>query len=174
AVLRSLAVKVHNIHGGDLVQSRYEGTIYATEWVGPYNDLAFGLHRAAKYCYYPGWHEPGTILEAVVNADAFNALSADLQAVVRNACAATSQRMVAEFTARNGRALKTLMDEHGADIRPLPADVLAAIREKADEVVAEVGNASAEAKAVYDSYIAYRDDVVSWARLSDQAYLNAR
>lgn len=173
-VLRRLGVTVQNIPGGELFQALSEGTIDATEWVGPYNDLAFGLHRAAKYCYYPGWHEPGTILEAVVNADAFNALSADLQAVVRNACAATSQRMVAEFTARNGRALKTLMDEHGADIRPLPADVLAAIREKADEVVAEVGNASAEAKAVYDSYIAYRDDVVSWARLSDQAYLNAR
>ena len=35
------------------------GTIDAVEWVGPFNDLAFGFQQVAKYYYYPGWHEPG-------------------------------------------------------------------------------------------------------------------
>jgi len=46
------------------------------------NDLAFGLYKAAKYYYYPGWHEPGTAIDAFINLDAWNDLPKDLQAVV--------------------------------------------------------------------------------------------
>ncbi|VAW57842.1 TRAP transporter solute receptor, unknown substrate 6, partial [hydrothermal vent metagenome] len=49
-----------SLPGGEIFTSLKTGAIDATEWVGPYNDLAFGLHKAAKYYYYPGWHEPGT------------------------------------------------------------------------------------------------------------------
>jgi len=39
-----------------------------TEWVAPYNDLAFGLHKAAKYIIISGWHGAGkTLLEFIVN-----------------------------------------------------------------------------------------------------------
>ena len=47
------------IPGAELFTALQTGTIDAAEWVGPYNDLAFGLFRAAKYYYYPGWQEPG-------------------------------------------------------------------------------------------------------------------
>ena len=56
-----------NLPGGELFTALKTGTIDATEWVNPYNDLAFGLHKAAKYYYYPGWHEPGTTLECFLN-----------------------------------------------------------------------------------------------------------
>ncbi len=64
--------------GGELYTSMQTGVIDATEWVGPYNDLAFGFHQVAKYYYYPGWHEPGPILELIVNQDAFATLPADI------------------------------------------------------------------------------------------------
>lgn len=173
-VLRRLGVTVQNIPGGELFQALSEGTIDATEWVGPYNDLAFGLHQAARYCYYPGWHEPGPVLEAIVNRDAFAELPPDLQTIVRVAAEATSRHMVAEYTARSGRALATLVQEHGVKVRPLPEAVLDAIRQTANEVVAELGETDAQAAAIYASYRVYLDDVVSWTRISEQAYLNAR
>ena len=71
-----------NLPGGELFSSLKTGAIDATEWVGPYNDLAFGLHKAAKYYYYPGWHEPGTTLEAIINKKAFEALPDDLKIIV--------------------------------------------------------------------------------------------
>src|SRR5690606_18258961 len=40
--------------GGEIFTALQTGIIDATEWVGPYNDLAFGLQKAAKYYYYPG------------------------------------------------------------------------------------------------------------------------
>ena len=47
------------------------GAIDASEWVGPWNDMAFGFHQVAKYYYCPGFQEPGAMLATamrVVNA----------------------------------------------------------------------------------------------------------
>ena len=82
------------------------GAIDATEWVGPYNDLAFGFYKVAKFYYHPGWHEPGTALECFVNKQAYDKLPKDLQKIVAVACQAANNDMLAEFTARNGEALE--------------------------------------------------------------------
>ena len=66
------------IPGGELYTSLQTGVIDAAEWVGPYNDLALGLHEVAKYYYYPGWHEPGSMLELIINKDSFEALPPDI------------------------------------------------------------------------------------------------
>lgn len=173
-VLRRLGVTVQNIPGGELFQALDQGTIDATEWVGPYNDLAFGLHKAAKYCYYPGWHEPGTVLECMVNESAFAELPEDLQAIVEAACRVTSQNMVAEFTARNGRAVQTLATQHGVSIRPLPAEVLSRIRSVADEVAKELAAQSESAAAIYESFSRYSQQTAQWTGMAEGAYLTAR
>ena len=38
---------------------------------------------------------------------------------------AINDDMLSEFTARNNAALRTLVDEHGVELRKLPDDVLA-------------------------------------------------
>ncbi|MFP4603396.1 MAG: TRAP transporter substrate-binding protein, partial [Halochromatium sp.] len=117
-----------SLPGGEIFTSLQSGNIDATEWVGPYNDLAFGLHKAAKYYYYPGWHEPGTTLEAFVNKEVFDGLPDDLQAIVLNACKVANQDLLAEYTARNPAALRTLLTEYGVELRQYPDDVLLALR----------------------------------------------
>ena len=69
--------------GADIFTALQTGSIDATEWIGPYNDIAFGLHKAADYYYYPGWQEPGPVLECMVNREAFASLPEDLQEIVR-------------------------------------------------------------------------------------------
>ena len=56
--------------GSEIFTALQTGVIDATEWVGPYNDRAFGLHKVAKYYYYPGWHEPGPSIECIINKQA--------------------------------------------------------------------------------------------------------
>lgn len=163
-----------NLPGGELYTSLQSGAIDATEWVGPYNDLAFGLYKAAKYYYYPGWHEPGTTLEAMVNKDAFNKLPKDLQSIVLNACKVVNQDMLAEYTARNNAALHTLVNKHNVDLREFPDDVLAKLRQLSDEVVAEVAAKDKLTKQVYESFRTFRDQVMEWHKVSEQAYLRAR
>ncbi|MEZ5441655.1 MAG: TRAP transporter substrate-binding protein [Lysobacterales bacterium] len=173
-VLARLGGTSVNIPGGELFTAMQQGTIDATEWVGPYNDLAFGLYKVAKYYYYPGWHEPGTTLECMVNKAAFDALPADLRAIVEAASRSTNEDMLADFTANNQAALETLVNEHGVDLRPFPREVLNALREASETVVAEVAARDAFAAEVYDSYRQFLQRARRWHDVSERAYYAAR
>lgn len=163
-----------NLPGGELFTALQTGTIDATEWVGPYNDLAFGLYKAAKYYYYPGWHEPGSMMEFTVNLEKWNELPADLQAIVTTAARAINQDMIDEYTARNNAALKQLVEEHGVQLKRLPDDVLKELKKVAEEVVAEVGGDEDLAKRIRESYTAFRNQSIEYHKISEVAYYEAR
>lgn len=173
-VLRRLGGTPVNLPGGELFTAMQSGTLDATEWVNPYNDLAFGFHKVARYYYYPGWHEPGTTLECFINQKAFDALPDDLQAIVLNAARVANQDMLTEYIARNNDALATLVNEYQVDVRPLPDDVLAGLRDLSEQVVQEVAAKTPQAQKIYDSYLGFRDKVVRWQAISQQPYLAAR
>jgi TRAP-type mannitol/chloroaromatic compound transport system substrate-binding protein len=160
--------------GSEVFTSLQTGVIDATEWVGPYNDLAFALHNAAEYYYYPGWHEPGPTLESIINEEAWNSLPKDLQMMVEMTTRAMNNDLLSEFTARNNAALRTLVDEHGVKLRKLPDDVLEALKAASQDVVAEAATANPLAQEIYDSYMAFYKDVSEYHAISEQAYINAR
>jgi TRAP-type mannitol/chloroaromatic compound transport system substrate-binding protein len=163
-----------SLPGGELFTALQSGAIDATEWVNPYNDLAFGLYKAARYYYYPGWHEPGTTLECMVNKQAYDALPDDLQEIVSNAARVANQDMFAEYIARNNQALQTLVNEHKVDVRKLPDEVIDRLRELSERVVAEIADKDALSQRVYESFRAFREQVVAWQNISERAYLSAR
>jgi TRAP-type mannitol/chloroaromatic compound transport system substrate-binding protein len=173
-VLRRAGGTPVSLPGGEIFPSLQSGAIDATEWVGPYNDLAFGLYKAAKYYYYPGWHEPGTTLECFINRKAFEELPKDLQVIVRNAIRVANQDMLAEYTARNNAALGTLVNEHKVDLRRFPDEVLGKLKSLSDEVVAEIAAKDPMSKKVFESFRRFRDQAMAWHDISERAYLNAR
>ena len=173
-VLQRLGGTPVSLPGGEIFPSLKSGAIDATEWVGPYNDLAFGLYKAAKHYYYPGWHEPGTTLECFINEKALHALPQDLQSIVLNASKVANNDVLAELTARNNEALHTLVTKHKVDLRPFPDEVLAQLKKVSDEVVAEIAAKDPMSKKVYTSFKRFRDQVRQWHDVSERAYLNAR
>lgn len=160
--------------GGELYTSLQTGVIDATEWVGPYNDMALGLHEVAKYYYYPGWHEPGAALEIIVNKDAFDSLPKDLQKIVEIAARYANQDMLDEYTARNNAALLNLQKNYNIELRKLPDDVLRAFHKASNQYLADVANQDPMAAKVYKSWRAYADGVKNYHHISEQAYINAR
>ncbi|WP_369599998.1 TRAP transporter substrate-binding protein [Hahella sp. SMD15-11] len=160
--------------GGEIFTALQTGTIDATEWVGPYNDLAFGLHKAAKYYYYPGWHEPGTSLEFTVNKKAFESLPSDLQAIIEVATRMVNQDMLDEYTARNQSALDELVNKHGVVVKKFPDEVLKELETLSRQTLDELAAKDPMTKKVYESYKAFRANVVKYHHISEQAYINAR
>ena len=73
------------VAGGEIYTNLERGVIDATEWIGPYHDYLMGFYQVAKYYYYPGWHEPGTCLEAFINLKAYNELNGDLKRLLEMA-----------------------------------------------------------------------------------------
>ena len=162
-----------SLPGSEVFTSLQTGVIDATEWVGPYNDLALALHTVAKYYYYPGWHEPGPTLEAIVNKDAWDSLPPDLQAMIEAATRAVNDDMLSEFTARNNASLRTLIDEHGIELREFPPDVIEALKVAARDVVREGAGDDELGQRIYTSYMNFLDEVRDYHALSEQAYINA-
>ncbi len=173
-VLKRLGGTPVNLPGGELFTSLQSGAIDATEWVGPYNDLAFGLYKAARYYYYPGFHEPGTTLEAIINKKALQALPKDLQSIVLNACRVVNQDLLSEYTARNPAALDTLLNRHKVDMRIYPQDVLLQLRRLSEEVVADLAGKDAFSRKVYASYSEFYRQARRWSDISQLAFLQAR
>ncbi|WP_148864524.1 TRAP transporter substrate-binding protein [Marinobacter fonticola] len=163
-----------NLPGGEIFTALQTGTIDATEWVGPYNDLAFGLHQIADYYYYPGWHEPGTALEMIINADAYNKLPEHLQAILDVAIREMNADMLAEFTARNNEALRELVEEKNVELRRFPDDVINRLRNMSEETVKALAEKDEMAGKAYDSYKSFRDKVVPYTQISEQTYVEIR
>ncbi len=160
--------------GSEVFTSLQTGVIDATEWVGPYNDLAFGLHTVADYYYYPGWHEPGAAIESIVNAEAWASLPRDLQVILETAVRHANDDMLAEFTARNAQALETLIAEHGVEVRPFPAEVLTALHAQSRAVIAEMAGDDPLHQRILDSHAAFSASVRRYHEITERAYLNAR
>jgi TRAP-type mannitol/chloroaromatic compound transport system substrate-binding protein len=160
--------------GAEIFTALQTGSIDATEWIGPYNDVAFGLHKAARYYYYPGWQEPGPALECIVNQQAFDLLPDDLQTIVEIACSAINDQMTAEYMARNAQSLQQLKQEGKVEIRAFPEEVLDQLRTISEQVVKEMASSSELAARIYDSFSAYQASVAEWTAISEQAMLNTR
>lgn len=160
--------------GGELFTALQTGAIDASEWVGPYNDLAFGFHKVAKYYYYPGWHEPSATLELIVNKSAYDALPKAFQEAIAIAARAANQDMQDEYTARNNHALKELVSNHGVTLLKLPDPVLQALYDTSLQVVDDLVKKDAKAQKVFESYRTYQQQAMKNTALTELAYLSAR
>jgi TRAP-type mannitol/chloroaromatic compound transport system substrate-binding protein len=173
-VMSRLGATTVNIPGAEIYTAMQTGALDACEWVGPYNDLAFGLFRVAKYCYYPGWQEPGPTLECLLHKPAYEALPDDLKAIVEVCCQAINDDMLADYTAQNHRAMRSLIDEHKVEFRRLPDPVLSALRQAAQEVVGELAASDPFAHRVFASFSAFREQVRVWHGISEVPFYQAR
>jgi len=162
------------IAGGEVYTSMQTGVIDAVEWVGPYNDRTLGLMEVGDYYYYPGWHEPGAMLETIVNAEALAALPDDLQAIVRVAARATNTDMLDDFTANNSESLQILLNEFETEVLPLPDDVMDALYENSQVAIQALIDADPMAKKIAASYFEFADKVRTYHEISERAYLNGR
>lgn len=158
----------------ELYTAMQSGVIDALEWVGPWNDLSLGFHRVSKYYYGPAFQEGGPTLELMINKDAYNNLSNDLQKVIKVACAAENDLMAAQYHANNIRAMHILKYRYKVDVRSYPKDVLKAFFTMAENVVKEVGTLGQIEKEIYDSYAVYRKYSMDMSPFTEAGFIDAR
>ncbi len=173
--LKKLGMTVVNLPGGEIFAALQSGAIDATEWVGPWNDLTFGFFKAAKYYYWPGMHEPGTYLEVTFDKKKLMSLSPNLRRIVEGCIYEESLRFTAEFNARNGQSLETLIRTHNVQLKRFPNDFLQAYGEKCGEVIQELRDGGdAVTKEVIESFLKSRRELMAWNRIAEQGFMNAR
>ena len=158
--------------GGEIFTNLERGVIDATEWVGPYHDEIMGFYKVAKYYYYPGWHEPGTVLDNFFNRQAYEKLPKEYQRILDAASYENYSWVLAGFDANNGAALQSLITKHNVNLVRFPDAVMKDLRKMADEVVAEQAAKTPMATKVNNDFQKFRAQVGVWHQISEKAYYN--
>ena len=173
-VMQKLGAVPVTIAPGEILLALQSGVLDATEFLGPFSDIAMGFQRAAKFYYHPGWHEPNGTGEALVSLDAWNSLPADLQAILSHACAAENVFAVGESEWMNAETLTRLMSEDGVQLRAFPDDFMQAARGAASEVMSDLAAKSDLTRRIVESYLGAARHQAEWSAVSVRSFLAVR
>lgn len=173
-VMQRAGVTQVTLPASEIFTSLETGAIDAAEWVGPYNDVSLGLHKAARYYYYPGWQEPGPMIELTVNKSAWESLPDDLKAIVDITCQAVTLDMQSEYNYGNAMALEQLQKDPNVEIRPFPDDVMALLQKLTMEAVEELAAADPWSARIRKSFFDFMKLSAANQAISEQAFLNVR
>lgn len=173
-VMAKLGASPVSLPGSQIYENLVSGAIDATEWVGPWNDSFMKFYEAAKYYYYPGMHEPASMLAVGINAKFWDGLSKSDKLLVEAAASMENDVMMAEYNAKNGEALTKLINEQGVQLKVFNDDIYDSFGEAAEEVFEEVRDHSKLAAQIHDSFIKARREIGAWMNISDQEYLRQR
>jgi TRAP-type mannitol/chloroaromatic compound transport system substrate-binding protein len=170
-VLSKLGLVAQQLAAGDLYQSLEKGTIDAAEFVGPLDDEKLGLHKIARYYYFPGWWEGSASLSLFINKKAWATLPAQYQAAMKVAAAEANQWLTAKYDTENPQALRRLV-AGGAQLRGFPKDVTQAAFQAANELYAEMSAKSPSFKKIYAHWSKFRAEQVMWQQFCDLPFDN--
>lgn len=173
-VIKRLGATAVSLPGGGIVDALFDGTIDATEWVGPYNDLQFGFQKLLTNYIYPGFHEPATTASVGFNLDFWNGLSESDQLLISGIVDADLTYHTADYYGNNGIALAQMLAESGTKPTKLPEDVWRELARVSFEVTASVADDDDMGRRIVESYEAYRALVGNAAQMSQAEYLAKR
>jgi TRAP-type mannitol/chloroaromatic compound transport system substrate-binding protein len=173
-VMQRLGVNVVLLPPGEIGPALTSGAIDGAEWIGPWNDRAFGLYKVAKHYYVPAFHEPGPGLEILINRSKYEELPADLQKIIEVAAQATAHETLADFTYHNIVSLDPLLAEEGVELHTFSDEIVRALGEATREVLAELAATDALTAQIHESFMAFLGQANRYGQRFDQRLLEMR
>lgn len=159
---------------GEVPQALQSGAIDGADYVGPYNDMAFGLHKVAKYYYWPGWMEPCGALDCFVNLKVWEELSATEKEILRVGNEYANSRVLSEFVAKNAQAFQELVKVHKVQVRMLSDETIKGLGALAGDVIHAEAARDAESKEIFDSLTKFRAMVMPYTKIAEFEFMRAR
>jgi TRAP-type mannitol/chloroaromatic compound transport system substrate-binding protein len=173
-VLRRLGAIVVTLPAGEIIQALESGAIDASEWNGPWSDMALGLHKVANYYYHPGFHEPGTSLSVGINKRLWESLDISDRRLIHTATAAEYAHSLAEFDTNNAMGLRKLREEGTTKIRKFDESLLKEFLRISKDVIADIGASDDLSRKIYASYQQFGSAIMDWSDIGERAVLNGR
>ena len=160
--MEKLGVSTSLLGASDIFPALERGAIDATEFSMPRIDARLGFHKIAKYNYYPGWHQPSTLFELLINKDVYDELSDTAKTQIEVACLANITTNLAEGEATNYAAMVENTAENGVIIKQWAPEMLEAFEGAWDEVVVELADGDAFFQEVWADLQEYRAGYAIW------------
>ncbi len=160
-VMEKLGVTTSLLGAGDIMPALEKGAIDATEFSMPAIDKLLGFPKLLKHNYYPGWHQPSTMFDLIINGDTWASMSSSQQEVVETACQATmldgyAQGEAIQFDYMKANAEAGVTNHYWSD------EMLATFKEKWGEVVEELVAEDPEFATIFGALNDFRADYQIW------------
>ena len=165
-VMEKLGVVTNGFSEGNLFMALESGTIDATEFSMPVIDLKMGFHEMSKHYYFPGWHQPSTFFDLMINLQKWDALSSIAKSRIEAVCGDNVRHGLAESEAKQFPALKKFTAK-GIAIHRWPAEIMEALDGAWQKVAAEEAAADDDFRRVWNSLTSFRKNYAIWRELSE-------
>ena len=145
------------VPGGDIAAAFAKKKIEAAELYTPAVDERLDLKNEIKLIYIPGWHQPETVLELLVNKARWDALSEQERGLIDGACSDTLQATLAESGRLQTEAVSKMKAENGIRVEQWPEEVLSTLRAAWGEIAKEEGDQDYFFRIVLEDFAKFRD-----------------
>jgi TRAP-type mannitol/chloroaromatic compound transport system substrate-binding protein len=135
-LFQEMGAAVVALPGGEIVPALERGVIDAAEFNNPSSDRVLGFPDVAKNYYLQSYHQAVETFEVLFNRQRFEALPAELQAVIRHASEASSADMSWKLQDRYSADLLAMQQQQGVNVRTTPTAILDAQLAAWDRVIA--------------------------------------
>jgi|TARA_B100000315_G_scaffold136537_1_gene125817 TRAP-type mannitol/chloroaromatic compound transport system substrate-binding protein len=161
-VMEKLGVSTSQLPGGEIVPALQKGAIDATEFSMPAIDKRLGINKILKYNYYPGWHQPATLFDLIINKDTWNKkMSKGQRTVIELACRAVMTDGLAMGESMQFDTMKANV-KAGTVNKYWSPDMLATFEDKWAEVVKEAIQKDPGFKVIWDDLQTFRSNYKIW------------
>ncbi|AFY47355.1 TRAP-type mannitol/chloroaromatic compound transport system, periplasmic component [Nostoc sp. PCC 7524] len=144
-----------------------QGKIQAAEWIGPYDDWQLGLQNVAKYYYYPGWWEPSTTFDMLVNKTAWQQLPLNYKDIFKAVCLETYTKILAKYDNSNSQQLQELrkLEKLGRiKLVRFSDPILQEAENKTNELL-KIYSSNAVFKEIYEEWNSFKTRIRDWSNL---------
>ena len=128
----------------------------------PAIDRRLGINKILKYNYFPGWHQPATLFDLIINKNIWNdVMNEGQRTVVELACRAVMADALAmgeamQFDTMKENAAAGTVNKYWSE------EILATFSAKWDQVVAEAIAEDPDFKVVWDDLQEFRANYAIW------------
>ena len=169
-VLLEMGMSVVQLPGGEIQPAMKSGLIDAAEFNNPTSDRDFGMQDVSKHYHLASFHQSQEFFEVTFNKKKYDALPAELQAILKYASEAENSNFYWHNTKRYADDLKTLQNEQGVNVYRTPDSVMAAQLAAWDTVVARMSDGDEVFAKVIESQKAYAENVLGYLNLNQPDY----
>jgi TRAP-type mannitol/chloroaromatic compound transport system substrate-binding protein len=151
---REMGAAVTILAGGEIVPALERGVIDGAEFNNPSSDSLLGFQDVSKVYMLQSWHQSAEAFELIFNKGKFDALPAELKAIVKYAAESASSDMLWKATDRYSKDLEALRAK-GVNIITTPDAILDAQLGAWERVIDKLSAENAFFKKVIESQKAW-------------------
>jgi TRAP-type mannitol/chloroaromatic compound transport system substrate-binding protein len=168
-VMEQLGVETVIVPGSDIFDSLSTGDIDGAEWIGPHDDEKLGLNDAASFYYYPGWWEPGSTLDVLVNRQAWESLPTEYQEIFKTAAYQANISVLSRYEVQNQEALVRMV-AGGTQLRPYSQEIMKAAKDAAFELYEEIARKNPSFQEIFEPWQEFRKRIYQWNRFNELSF----